>query len=277
MPSYIFLDIDGTLINARQELPDDARRALVAARKNGHTVVIATGRAITQIYPWLLNVGFDGVIGDNGGYIEFGGEVLRDLRVSEEGVRELTEWVESYHGQWCWQASDGIYGSPHFLDWFASAELNGTSGNWDAFVKLVDPQLKLEAPKNSAKLTFIVQRGEGLSLEECREYWQGKFTVVEGSISDGVSLSVEVSLPGVNKGEGVQYLCEHLGVDLADTIALGDSANDIEMLSIAGVGVAMGNATPVAREAADWSTTSVDDGGVACAFARLGVVESSQE
>lgn len=273
MPFYIFLDIDGTLINARQELPEDARSALIEARQRGHKVVIATGRAITQIYPWLLGVGFDGVIGDNGGYVEYGGEVLRDLRVDEAGVRALTEWVESHHGQWCWQASDGIYGSPHFLEWFASAELNGERGNWDPFVQLVGPQLILGVPQTSAKLTFIIPRSEGINLNECRKYWQGRFTVVEGSVSDGVNLSVEVSLPGVNKGAGMQYLCEHLGVEIADTIAFGDSANDAEILRMAGVGVAMGNATPAARTAADWITADVNAGGVAEALARLGLVE----
>ena len=67
-------------------------------------------------------------------------------------------------------------------------------------------------------------------------------------------------------------IAAHLGVPLADTIALGDSHNDLEMIQCAGVGVAMGNARAELQEAADFVTSDVDHDGFAEALTRLGVI-----
>ena len=59
------------------------------------------------------------------------------------------------------------------------------------------------------------------------------------------------SLSGVHKGLGLQLLCEHLNIQINETVAFGDGENDREFLSAAGVGCAMKNARPAAKEAAD--------------------------
>jgi hydroxymethylpyrimidine pyrophosphatase-like HAD family hydrolase len=81
-------------------------------------------------------------------------------------------------------------------------------------------------------------------------------------------------LPGVHKALGMDVLLAHLGIERTDTIAIGDSYNDLEMLAHAGVGVAMGNAPEEVRDAADESTGSVDEDGVRQAFERHGLLDS---
>lgn len=76
MNKAIFVDIDGTLVNDNGIIPESARYAIQAARKKGHLVFICTGRSIAEIFPDILEVGFDGIIGAAGGYIELGNEVL---------------------------------------------------------------------------------------------------------------------------------------------------------------------------------------------------------
>ena len=66
-----------------------------------------------------------------------------------------------------------------------------------------------------------------------------------------------------HKGAGLRWLCAHLGVDVADTVAFGDASNDVTMLEAAGDGVAMANAILEAVAAADHTTSSCDDSGVA--------------
>ncbi len=68
---------------------------------------------------------------------------------------------------------------------------------------------------------------------------------------------------GVSKAFGLARVADELGIDPADTLALGDGRNDIEMLRWAGRGVAMGQAVEVVQEAADAVTDSVHDEGVA--------------
>lgn len=80
---------------------------------------------------------------------------------------------------------------------------------------------------------------------------------------------VEVMAEGVTKATGLARLCEHLGIDRADVVAFGDALNDVEMLRWAGRGVAMAGAEPVVREAADETTASNDEDGVAQMIERL--------
>ena len=73
---------------------------------------------------------------------------------------------------------------------------------------------------------------------------------------------LDLSPVGVSKASGLDHVCRALGVDQADTLAIGDGRNDIEMLRWAGRGVAMGQAVEEVREAADAVTASVYDDGV---------------
>ena len=72
----LLLDIDGTLVDHRTDLPDSAAQAVRKARTNGHGIYLCTGRAKAEIYPHLWDLGIDGLIGGNGSYVESGGEVL---------------------------------------------------------------------------------------------------------------------------------------------------------------------------------------------------------
>ncbi len=69
--------------------------------------------------------------------------------------------------------------------------------------------------------------------------------------------NVEVNRVGVHKGRGLEWLAHHLGCTLANVIAIGDSENDLTMLQMAGLGVAMANSEPCIREAADVITAAI--------------------
>ena len=85
----------------------------------------------------------------------------------------------------------------------------------------------------------------------------------------GLPGSVELTPPGVHKGSGVVHLCERVGVERDDVVAFGDGLNDHEMLTWAGLGVAMGNADAETKRIADEVTASNDDDGVAIVVERL--------
>lgn len=86
----------------------------------------------------------------------------------------------------------------------------------------------------------------------------------------------ETMCKGVSKGEGLRFAAATMGVPLADTVAIGDSDNDLTMIEVAGIGIAMGNGEQCAKDAADWVADAVDASGLAHAFERLGVVERPQ-
>ena len=76
MNKIIFLDVDGTLVNYENYIPESAVKAIRKARKNGHKVYICTGRSKAEVYPELWEIGLDGMIGGNGSYVEHAGEIV---------------------------------------------------------------------------------------------------------------------------------------------------------------------------------------------------------
>ena len=80
---------------------------------------------------------------------------------------------------------------------------------------------------------------------------------------------LEICHPLAQKSYGLQQLAQHLGIARQDVVAIGDNNNDLDMLQYAGLGVAVENAVPAAKAAADRLTASNDDDGVAKLIAEL--------
>jgi hypothetical protein len=80
---------------------------------------------------------------------------------------------------------------------------------------------------------------------------------------------VEFTHPQATKGNAVKALAERLGIKQSEVMALGDNHNDLSMIEYAGCGVAMENAIPAVKEAADFQTLSNNDHGVAHAIQKL--------
>ena len=75
-------------------------------------------------------------------------------------------------------------------------------------------------------------------------------------------MNLEVSDAAATKGTALTWLCAHVGEDIAGSVAFGDSINDLSMLEAAGCGVAMANAEPEVRAAADAVCATNDEAGV---------------
>ena len=83
---------------------------------------------------------------------------------------------------------------------------------------------------------------------------------------------VEFVPKGTSKATGIDWLCRHMGIKNEDTYAIGDSVNDLDMLSFVGHGIAMGNGTPPAKEAAEFVTTDIYDDGIKHAMEHYGLI-----
>jgi HAD superfamily hydrolase (TIGR01484 family) len=89
------------------------------------------------------------------------------------------------------------------------------------------------------------------------------------TLADAEETSLELSPLGVDKGKGLGILCRHLGIPMEETIAVGDSYNDLSVLRSAGLAVAMGNAVPAVRSSCGAVVADNDHGGVAEAVERF--------
>ena len=66
----VFLDVDGTMVNEKGEIPESAQYAVRTAQANGHRMVVCSGRSRFQIYDALLELGFSGIVGGAGAFVE---------------------------------------------------------------------------------------------------------------------------------------------------------------------------------------------------------------
>lgn len=270
----VFLDVDGTLLDHNQELPESAHRALTAAVDAGNELVMCTGRARPEIYPFLWNAGFSGLVGCNGAYGEMAGEVVFNDHMPAEHVAEVADWLDSKSAACLWQTGRELHPVREFLDIFRSdgSSAGSIAGDWSMFLNQVEPHLREGVPRTASKVTFFFASETGVHLSDAEARFGERFSIVPGSLPQERGEMGELTALGMNKSVGMKKIAALLGVPVEATVALGDSANDVEMLQVAGTGVAMGNGTAGAKEAADWVTAPINEDGLAFAFEKLGLV-----
>lgn len=273
----IFLDVDGTLVNARGMVPDSARRAVRRARANGHRVFLCTGRSPSQLWPEILDIGFDGLVAAAGGFVETGGTVVAHHPIPTEHVRRVVDFFDAREVAYLLESNDGLFGSPGVGDRLRErivgaganederAELaRGTGRFVDAIAVGGDP-----ASIGVNKISFLDSQ---LTLAEIKAEFGDVFDVIQATVPVEGSVSGELSLRGVHKAAGIEVLIAHLGIDRQDTMAIGDGYNDLEMLEHVALGIAMGDAPMLVRQVADDVTGTPDEDGIHRAFSKYGLL-----
>ncbi len=268
---YIFLDIDGTLVNMKSEMPESAKKALLAAKKNGHKVLICTGRYYEQIYPWLLEeIDFDGIIISSGATVIWEGKEIFHKSFSKEMFLHVENTLKN-------AGASTLY--------FLGHSLGGTEKDYkrvcDALVEAgVSREVVVDAYGNTVfsdtdELENVEKGMYGcadINIDEMKTRLGPTFNVDPFSFNNMPPTWGEITLAEVSKGSAVRLLMEHVGADIRDSIAFGDGGNDATMLEAAGIGVAMGNADESAKAVADVITDHIDEDGIYNAFVRLGLI-----
>lgn len=252
MCKYVFFDIDGTLWDENMLVPESTKLAIKQLQKNGHKAFICTGRAMGNVNdPQFDEIGFDGFVASCGNHIEMDGVILHENNMSFEIVKAVYDASRQHN-------MPIIYEGTHYL-WLDREGFDG-----DPYIKCIVENLKdvaifldecdlkeIHANKFSALLN------ENSNFPEIEKALGHAFTFLDHG--DGIIEAVPV---GTSKATGIQWLCEHLNIPIENTYAIGDSINDLEMLKFAGHSIAMGNATPVAKEAAEYITTHIHEDGI---------------
>lgn len=258
MIKMVFFDIDGTLLDQRSgRVPARAKRAVQALRARGIAVVLATGRHPIELDGAGLNdMNFDGYAAANGQMcLDAEGRLFAGYPIPNEGVAALARLFERQEMLlWFFGESDS-YVNYHNADLAAMAEqVSGLAPVVRGYVgEPVYQAVAFVRAEDEAELAA--------QLPGCRLQRWG---------SEGVDI---IAADG-GKVEGMRHFLTRAGLDAQECMAFGDQHNDIDMLRFAGVGVAMGNATPEVKRAADYVTRAVHDDGVAAALEHFGLLES---
>ena len=274
----IFLDIDGTLtMPGSNEPPLSALEAIRAAQQKGHKVFLCSGRNPGMLSP-LLQYGFDGVIASAGGYITVGDEVIYDMPMTEE---ERKTAVEKLHekGVFCTiEGRDGAFGDSDLGAFIENSLGSDSKGNSEIerWRKALAGSLgirPMEEYDGSAAYKVVIMCLHPEQLEPAREALEDKYNFVIQEITDPSHRCINGELINrkYDKGRGVLRVCEHLGVPVEDTIGFGDSMNDLEMIETVGTSVCMANGAEALKKISDIVCPSVEEDGMAKAFAQLGL------
>ena len=137
-PRAVFIDVDGTLCDSRQRVPDSAVRALAQVRERGHRLLLCTGRSVPEVYPRFFDLGFEGIVGGAGGYAAVGDTVLLDERMPAEHVRVLTALWEDLDAFYVWQGPDQMGPSRGYLEFFVP-RAGLTPEDWAEYAQSVTP------------------------------------------------------------------------------------------------------------------------------------------
>ena len=116
MSKLIFLDVDGTLVDYHNRIPESAVKAIRQAREKGHLVYVCTGRSKAEMQPELWKIGLDGMIGGNGSYVEHHGQVLMHQLISKADAAKIVDWLTERHLAFYLESNNGLFASPDFRE-----------------------------------------------------------------------------------------------------------------------------------------------------------------
>ena len=267
----ILLDVDGTVVDYSNHLPESAVRAVRQTRAAGHLVYLCTGRSRAEMYPELWEMGIDGMIGGNGSYIEHDGEVVMHQSLAAQECREIVDWLQGRNIEFYLEANSGLYGSGNFREaaapairLYAAGKGAPDSDSWtvdSAFPEMIHGSELYRDDVN--KISYLLGSDDDFVATAARfprltsGTWGGRGTH---------ALFGDLGVSGITKAHAIDVLLDHLGTDRADTIAVGDAAVDIPMLEYCAVAIAMGNSSPDVIAIADHVTDDVTRDGLYKAF-----------
>ncbi len=256
------LDLDGTLIDERMTVSDEARRAVAEARQRGVVVTLATGRMLDATEPFARDLGITAPL------ICYQGGLIYDLasdfalhRATMEPalVRDALTWCAQQGWHIVLYADDKVFIAERRYPKSFYQHLLGDRLNW---VDDLFPVLEHHQPD---KFLFVAEPEQADRIEaQTRQRFDGQMEVVRSH-----AMFVEGNPLGVSKGDALRRLAAHLSIPQAQVMAIGDQGNDIPMIAWAGVGVAMGNASSAAKAVADWVAPPLTKEGAAVAIRRF--------
>lgn len=251
----VVADIDGTLTTSRQRIAARVRRAVRAAQERGVRVCLATGRAWPSGRRYFERLGADSpAILYNGGMIyDFArNQILNRRTLSHRQASRVIAVLDAFPDLAAHLYVDDRIYVRRMTD---VVRANARHDNWwpaavgDFRRVLTGEVMKFRILGPRRRLRALVQRVRRAG--------------VAATCIFSARESLEILPRGTSKGAAVRLLTRRLGIPLREVLAVGDELNDLSMIDVAGLGVAMGNASREVRRAADYVAPTNDQDGLA--------------
>ena len=260
----IFLDLDGTLLNDKKELPEVNKNAIDAALKAGHKVLICTGRPLCSAIKLLPIFGLDKpgcyAITYNGGLIYDAGakKAIYQKTLPLDQVKYVFEKAYAFGDVHIQTYTDECLICEY--DTKESQDYSRVTKTDRKVVKDIFEELNGQEPCKMLAIAYGCDRKHIEAFRESMmEYCEGKMDVCFSCYE-----YLEFMPAGINKGNSIRWMCDYMNIPLENTIAVGDAENDITMIRTAGVGAVMKNAGDDIKKYGNYITEKDNNqGGVA--------------
>ena len=257
------LDLDGTILANDLVILPEVAAAVGAAQARGIHVTLATGRMYGSTLPYAERLGIrDPLICYQGGMIRdpLTHEIYAHTTMPGELAAEAIELLEQV----------GIFVIAYVDERMCVAQRTPELENYlrwhpEGIEVVIAPDLAAHMVSNPPTKLLFTAPAEVVEREMLRlaAHFGDRLAVMRSHAIFG-----ELTAPGISKGSALKTLAARLGIPREQVVAIGDHENDLPMIAWAGLGLAMGNAIPAVRAAADAVIPPVEEAGVAWAIER---------
>lgn len=277
MSKILLIDIDGTLVDYENHLPESAVRAIRAARANGHRVYLCSGRSKAENKQEIWDIGIDGYIGGNGSYVESDGKVLLHQLITADQCRRIVDWLDARGLEFYLESNNGLFASRTFKDVVVPvmneySRRKGRAVEKEQTYQEAFPGMIWEGElyrDDLNKISYVLHSYQDF-LDAQKAFPEMQHGTWGGA--GETALFGDMGVKNITKAHAVHVLLEALGASKEDTIAFGDAKVDIPMFEACGYGVAMGSGGEEIKAAADYVTGDVDKDGLYQAFEYLKLI-----
>ena len=274
----IFIDIDGTLFDHKKDdIPESAKEAILNAKSKGHKIFLSTGRPYADIDKEILDLPLDGMIVSCGAvvYVE-----NKPIYCKTYPQKELINLIQLMLVNNIGFSLDGIH--KNYLSEEAFICLSGLmfKNNEDSELSRAMmaknncfpfEEMKEEDLKEVVKISIFTK-----NKESCEKLFQKIPDSLTGFMYKNNHLDLyngEISIKGITKATGLKQIANYLNIPTEDTIAIGDSLNDLDILQAAGFSICMGNGADECKKVADFTTKHISDDGLAYALKHFNLAD----
>ncbi len=269
MIRLISLDLDQTTFGADLVVSRRVQDSIAQALRRELVVTIATGREARLAAKFARELNLNApIICAQGSciYDPVSEKVVRDVRLPPEVLPKILDAATRYHWNIHFETAERLY----FPKQSHHPPLLFELLRYSKWARVGDLLRDMPESPNKVIVTHEETTDRQRIVTEMEDSLGREITIVPSHPH-----LVEGLPKGVDKGRGLAWLADYLGIAQTEVLAIGDSEADIPMLAWAGIGVAMGNGSQACKAAADWIAPSVEEDGVAVALERFVFAEFS--
>lgn len=266
----VAFDLDGTMLDSRKQISPRNLEAIKACADRGIYVVPATGRTILGVPKEIKALpGVRYAITLNGGMMTDleDSTIIREQRLAKDVTIEILDKVSKYHVMYDAYIKGIGISEARFFYHLDEYQLSEEMQKLVRMTRTVVPDIKEYVKESTILPEKINLYFDNLEIrEEIRNIISARGDVI---VTSSMWNNLEINAMGATKGEGLAHLAAYLGLRMNETMACGDGENDFNMIQMAGIGVAMGNAEEQLKQLADYVTADNDGDGVALAIEKF--------